>query len=85
MEFHNGNLVKFFPNPTSELLNINFTKSFSGTLKVLNNQGAEIHSSFLKNKTNHDFDLSYLSDGAYFVILVNEKTGEVFSQKIVKI
>lgn len=76
--------ISIFPNPTSDILNISFTKPFMGTLKLLNSNGVEIYSNHLEKKINHDFDLSHFLNGIYFVVLVNEELGQVYSEKVIK-
>ena len=61
--------VKFFPNPTSEILNIDFGKFEKGNLEVLDVTGRLI-SRIPVNSTNlMQVDVSGYSKGLYFVRL----------------
>jgi hypothetical protein len=68
-------LVKFYPNPTTGILNIQDNAGLNGnfTVTVCDISGKILMSS----KGSHSIDLSTLKTGIYFVTLSSEKSGFV--------
>jgi ELWxxDGT repeat protein len=56
-----------YPNPSRGIYNIKTPASFSGTIKVCNELGETIHSSFIQNQINFQIDISSLNPGIYFI------------------
>jgi alpha-tubulin suppressor-like RCC1 family protein len=82
-----NNKTKIYPNPTSGIVNINYTleKSLNVTIRVTNIQGQIIHEIKMEktsNLNNDIIDLSNQSSGIYFMTILNEKGS--FTSKIIK-
>jgi len=77
------NNLKVYPNPTSDILNIDLNKNISGIdkLQLYDVNGKLVYKQNLKNLTNTKIDVSQLSSGVYLLkIKTNDKT---FNKKII--
>jgi hypothetical protein len=77
------NEVSLYPNPTSNILNIDFPQEGRKTISILNTLGA-ILKSFTTETTTTSVDLSDYAAGVYNIRIENEN-GVVTSNKIVKL
>ncbi len=73
--------IFIFPNPFNHTLHIQTGKSKSGSIRILNAIGAEVSSHFINEKIS--LDLSYLSEGVYYLEYRDEKNS--FVKKVVKV
>lgn len=71
-------LVTVYPNPTTDLINIESSQPFQ--LSLINSNGAVIKQMYLEDKQT--FDLKNLPTGLYLLRFENKK--RIFSKKIVK-
>lgn len=71
-------LVTVYPNPTTDLINIESSQPFQ--LSLINSNGAVIRRMYLEDKQT--FDLKNLPTGLYLLRFENRK--QVFSKKVVK-
>ncbi|MBI5915071.1 MAG: T9SS type A sorting domain-containing protein [Bacteroidetes bacterium] len=76
-----GSHVTIFPNPTSGLVYFSLKNGNYQDYKVLvfNNLGQLVQQGAMEQH----LDLSVLTGGVYFFQLLNEKTGELFSERII--
>ena len=79
-----ANLADIYPNPNSGEFYLKTEENYSGTAQILNNIGVIIYQKNIQN-TNTDikFELSNLSDGLYFIKLIDDKTNRVIVKKII--
>lgn len=74
--------LKIFPNPTSDILHIDFLKNSAETsIKIHTTDGKCMINKKFKNENNIVLDLANLNPGIYFLILTSEMKSTV--QKIV--
>lgn len=71
-EHKSNNTLQMFPNPTSGQLQINLSKSFSGTIDVMDAQGRLVHRQAWSGLQNQ-LSLAHLKTGMYNVRLYNAK------------
>lgn len=76
-----GQGVEIYPNPTTGRLNFQLA---TGTYQdyqvaVFNNLGQQLQ----QDKLSESLDLSHLSNGIYFLRILDKKTGALFSKRIV--
>lgn len=68
-----------FPNPTSDIININYKDNSNYFITILNNLGQEV----IKTDQNPEIvNLSSLKSGLYYIVLKNDI--ETFTKKIIK-
>lgn len=80
-----GNQISIYPNPTNGAVQIEVSKDFAGSVKVLSNLGQELGTIELVNNgqlLSGSFDLSSQAAGFYF-IRVSEGT-RVYAKKVIK-
>ena len=61
-----------YPNPTSNVLNLNLTEEGIHTLELFNSQG-QIVSQMQLNDYNNALDLGSLNNGIYYLKLTNQE------------
>ena len=59
--------IKLYPNPASDIINIEYTGT-AGPIVIYNTMGQEVKS-FYDNSDKHQFDVSDLPTGTYFLIM----------------
>ena len=74
--------IKVYPNPTAELVNINFDKEFTGSIIQTDMLGKDIRQIYFYDVKNVIFHLDG-EDGVYFLKLITN-SGEKESVKIIK-
>jgi hypothetical protein len=67
--------ISVYPNPTSSILNIDFDKSFIGSISDLSGKK-------VMNFSNTTIDISQLSSGVYILNIISDD--KYFNKKIVK-
>jgi len=78
--------IKLFPNPFGDILHIQVPQSDDNyNLKIFNTYGQMIYNSNLKSDKLSQVDLRDLSNGLYIVKLLNNKTLESVSHKVMKL
>jgi hypothetical protein len=78
--YTNTNLIKFFPNPTTDVLNIQLSNNEVGNISITDINGKEL----IRTQTsgqNTQIDLSNLSKGVYILNL--EINGQMLKNKII--
>jgi hypothetical protein len=65
--------VRLYPNPVGNILNIELSKLNDVSLEIINISGQIIYSIASINNTKESIDVSYLSNGVYFIKLQGEK------------
>ncbi|MCF8368280.1 MAG: T9SS type A sorting domain-containing protein [Bacteroidales bacterium] len=77
--------INIYPNPTSNLLILNFEENNNFEVSIFNYQGEEVFLNGLKKKEEKNLELNvmHLTPGIYFIILQNNEN-EVFSKKFIK-
>ena len=65
-EIHTNTEVNLFPNPASEVLNMNSTESISGII-MYDQMGRTVLQANGINKTSHELNTSRLAKGLYFI------------------
>lgn len=68
-----------YPNPASDIININPGHSLKSTYRIMNLLGYVVAQGTIKN---HSVDVSSLSQGIYFIELTDEE--ETFTEKFIK-
>jgi hypothetical protein len=65
-------LFSFYPNPTTEFLNIkiNSKSPIKGFVRIFNMNGMEVHRSYIKENETQ-IDVSLLNNGVYFIQFIN--------------
>ena len=79
--------ISVFPNPTPGIVNIDFSNNHQGNVKmdVYNLLGQGLLHEEINNKTHYETDLSYLPEGAYFIVLrESDGSARTFKIQIVK-
>lgn len=76
-----NNLFVMYPNPASNMLELNFTHQSNRTITVTDVQG-KVYMQFTSNQTNQQIDISTLPQGFYF-IRVDDENG-VSTKKLIK-
>ena len=76
-----NNLFVMYPNPASNMLELNFTHQSNKTITVTDVQG-KVYMQFISNQTNQQIDISTLPQGFYF-IRVDDENG-VSTKKLIK-
>ncbi|WP_396149984.1 T9SS type A sorting domain-containing protein [Flavobacterium sp.] len=74
--------IKVYPNPTTELVNINFDKEFTGSIIQTDMLGKDLRQIYFSDVKNVTFQLDG-EDGVYFLTLITN-SGEKDSIKIIK-
>lgn len=77
-----GNVIKFWPNPVDDYINIKTNGNTRFSLKLYNLLGQELQS-ISTFKQNHQLDVSHLKTG-FYVLKVNLENGKMQSVKFVK-
>ncbi len=74
--------VSIYPNPTSDILNIQFEKSFTGNIRIVDLLGREMLNEIVDNESVVNYDLNEFSNQIYFLIIEGDEVQYV--QKILK-
>ncbi len=83
-EATNESAFKMYPNPTSDVVRIEFSNDFeAGQFIVTNSLGSIVERGFI-NANNQELDLSNLPNGIYNVTILNNNEAKISSQKLVK-
>lgn len=75
-------LFKLMPNPVTNQVTLNFSKSLNGTVSIFDTMGTQFLSDMIHNEPSHQINISRITPGIYF-IHVSSGT-EYFVEKIVK-
>lgn len=81
------NNIKIYPNPVTNILNIEFSslENIADKIELINIFGETISTLEVKqNQTNVVLNTSTLSKGIYFIKLINTNTNEVYNKRFVK-
>jgi len=73
--------LKLYPNPNKGLLIIDFPKSVSGQISIIDFRGVKLVEQSIKQSDRHQIDLSHLAKGNYIVIFNNSDTS--ISKKLI--
>ena len=76
--------LNIYPNPTTQWLNIDLKKEFSGTITFYNAQGVLAKSLFIRNEYQVHLNLSELANGIYFLKMTDIDGKELKSQRLMK-
>lgn len=79
----NSLIVKYFPNPVKDVLNLKFPETNNYTLQVFDFKGKQILHQNVKNVESTILNLNGLMEGSYILTVQNSK-GEKISYKILK-
>lgn len=79
----NNENVKIFPNPISDQLNIELEESINVDINITNSLGKIIYTEQLNNHSN-SINTSGLSNGVYFITILDKQGKILSSKKIVK-
>ncbi|MDD4150060.1 MAG: M1 family aminopeptidase [Bacteroidales bacterium] len=79
-----ANLVDIYPNPNTGEFYLKTEENYSGTAQIFSNTGALVYQTDIKNTdTEIRFELGNLSDGLYFLQLIDDKSNRVITKKII--
>ncbi|MDR6562831.1 MULTISPECIES: T9SS type A sorting domain-containing protein [unclassified Arcicella] len=73
--------LKLYPNPNKGLLMIDFPKSVSGQISIVDFRGIKLVEQPIKQSDTHQIDLNHLAKGNYIVIFSNNDTS--ISKKLI--
>lgn len=76
-------ILKISPNPTSDILTIEFDKVISGNLYIYNEIGHLIRSEDLYNVKEYNYNVSELLDGKYHIQFINDN--KIFNAQFIKV
>lgn len=76
--------ISILPNPVDGIMNFDFGKIFTGTIDLFDLSGKRILSRKVENSDNFRINLSGLKSGVYFWKTFDNKSGDVFSDRIIK-
>ena len=76
-------ILKISPNPTSDILTIEFDKVISGSLYIYNEIGHLIRSEDLYNVKEYNYNVSELLDGKYHIQFINDN--KIFNAQFIKV
>ncbi len=81
-----NNSFVVYPNPASDVLNINFDSNFNGKIEIFNSVGRKVLLKKVENTGRYTFDISRLIPGAYFLRAIDSKAnnGQVKSIRFLK-
>jgi len=74
----NSETVRFFPNPVSNLMTLNFNGVRPNRIEIFNVTGELVHSGSWINT----FDASPLADGMYFLRVIGSEKSEAFKFEV---
>ena len=77
-----NNTFNVYPNPATDVINVEFSDNFSGTVSVLDIAGKEVSTSAFSG-LQHTLSTSALTNGVYFV-KVNDGTASQVERIVVK-
>ncbi len=79
------NEVKLFPNPTTEVINLELEKGIDGEVVLFNMVGQQVLQQYIyKNEKQYEWSLNNLETGIYFYSIISEGR-LVKSGKVVKV
>lgn len=70
-----------YPNPTTGEATVHASRPGNYTLQVFNSLGQLVHTDTLREQAS--FDMGAMQSGVYFVKLIDQKTGNAASEKLV--
>ena len=76
-------ILKISPNPTSDILTIEFDKVISGNLYIYNEIGHLIRSEDLYNVKEYNYNVNELLDGKYHIQFINDN--KIFNAQFIKV
>ncbi|MBK6698613.1 MAG: T9SS type A sorting domain-containing protein [Saprospiraceae bacterium] len=77
------NLLKISPNPTSDILTIEFDKVISGKLYIYNEIGHLIRSEDLYDVKEYKYNVSEFLDGKYHIQFIDDN--KIFNAQFIKV
>jgi hypothetical protein len=77
-------LFKVYPQPTSDLLNIELPNNTTSRIEIVNMQGAVVNSTAINGNLRTELSLNDLSTGLYFVNFYNAENMITARKKIIK-
>ena len=83
VETENLTAIYLYPNPTSDKINIDFSKVSNYVIQITDISGKIVHSSKINNQNNSIIDVSNLPANVYIVSIQNEQME--YKAKVVKI
>lgn len=63
--------LTIYPNPTSDIINVNFSERGSYKILLTGNRGALLKEYYSENILDKSIDLSYLASGVYYLTIIN--------------
>ena len=94
VSFYNGTAVgldenkniesKVFPNPVTDLLNIDFAEVVTGSVSIINQMGQVILRKELTSQNNAQINMANLTNGVYIYQINNEFGDMISNGKIIK-
>jgi hypothetical protein len=82
---HEAILVELFPNPASDYINIKFAKAEYAEILIHDVFGKLVYIGNILGENRKIIDLSFLSEGCYFIRINSKKEGKTITKKIIKI
>ena len=77
-----NNTFNVYPNPATDIINVEFSENFNGTVSVLDIAGKEVSTSAVSG-LQHTLSTSAITNGVYFV-KVNDGTASQIERIVVK-
>jgi len=82
-EYQLSNLLSMYPNPTSQLINIDFKEPFENLdISLYNMTGKLLQNQQFRNKNHIKLNIDNLQKGIYYINI--KADGELFTRKIIK-
>lgn len=72
-ESENCSSFKIFPNPSSHFINLNFSQSVNGVVKIIDLTGQIVYKRMVKDANNIQIDLNGLAKGNYIINIQTEQ------------
>ena len=82
-EFNGSNQIKVYPNPTNDLVNIQFKSDFKGNYVLFDQLGKQILTHPI-NSLQTQISLEKYASGIYFLVLNSENGNQVQTYQILK-
>lgn len=76
--------MKIFPNPTNTAINLEFEKALSGRIVIFDALGKELLSKRIEKEIYSNLKVDWLSDGIYFIAVIDELNQVLNHSKIIK-
>jgi hypothetical protein len=74
--------ILIFPNPVSEVLNIQITEKFIGKIEILNQLGSTVYESEINNSTQVTVPVYFLPGGMYYLRCINQNNNYIITKFI---